>query len=170
MSGRGGPRGAMPPRGDRLLRERQHDAYRARGKLPEPTVCPECQAVYRNGRWCWVEIPFGVPRALCPACQRIRDRYPAGYVTLRGSFLREHREEVLGLLRHVEAREKADHPLHRIIGTREEEGALEITTTDMHLARALGDALHRAYRGELEYRYAKEDSLLRVAWSRGEAP
>jgi hypothetical protein len=45
-------------------------------------------------------------------------------------------------------------------------GTDAVTTTDAHLARRIGDALHHAYKGELEYRYNKEDNLLRVAWCR----
>jgi hypothetical protein len=45
------------------------------------------------------------------------------------------------------------------------EGTL-VTTTDTHLARRIGAALHDAYKGELEYRYNKQENLLRVAWSR----
>jgi hypothetical protein len=41
-----------------------------------------------------------------------------------------------------------------------------VTTTDAHLARRMGDALHDAYKGELEYHYNPEDNLLRVLWSR----
>jgi hypothetical protein len=41
-----------------------------------------------------------------------------------------------------------------------------VTTTDIHLARGIGDALHSAYKGELEYHYNKEENLLRVEWRR----
>ena len=41
-----------------------------------------------------------------------------------------------------------------------------VTTTDPHLARRIADALHDAYKGELRYRYNKEENLLRVTWSR----
>jgi NMD protein affecting ribosome stability and mRNA decay len=153
-------------RRDRLIREPEHDPYKSRRKLPEPTACPECGAVFREGRWQWVEVPFGVPRTLCPACHRIKDGYPAGYVTLRGEFVKGHREEILGLARNVEAREKGQRPLNRIMDAREEEEELIITTTDMHLARAIGDSLQSAYEGELDYTYTKEGSVLRVLWSR----
>jgi hypothetical protein len=32
-------------RGDRLIRERIHDPYKMRLKLPDPTLCPDCGAV-----------------------------------------------------------------------------------------------------------------------------
>ena len=43
---------------------------------------------------------------------------------------------------------------------------LLVTTTDPHLARRIGEALHHAYKGELDYHYNKEEKLLRVVWRR----
>jgi NMD protein affecting ribosome stability and mRNA decay len=150
-----------------LIREVRHDPYRAWEKPPEPTVCEDCAAAFREGRWSWEAAPVDAARGRCPACRRIRDDYPGGYVTLRGSFVDSHRDEILGLARNVEEREKAQHPLKRIMRVHEDEdGNLEITTTDPHLARSLGEALHAAYAGELDYQYAKQESLVRVSWSR----
>jgi hypothetical protein len=33
----------------------RHDPYKARHKLPEPAACPECGAVFHEGRGQWVE-------------------------------------------------------------------------------------------------------------------
>ncbi|HEX9627268.1 MAG TPA: hypothetical protein VGA00_10070 [Acidiferrobacterales bacterium] len=41
-----------------------------------------------------------------------------------------------------------------------------VTTTDMGLARSIGDAIHHAYKGELDYRYDDASSILRVHWRR----
>lgn len=147
--------------------EHEHDPYRARVHLQDPTVCEGCGATYRKGRWSWEPGPTDAPRALCAACQRTRDRYPAGFVTLRGSFLAAHRDDILNLVRNVEARECREHPMNRVMEV-EDRAADEIlvTTTDMHLARAIGNAIHAAHKGELDTRYAGEDSLLRVTWMR----
>ena len=151
---------------DRLIQEHDHDTYKSKRKLPEPTVCPDCKAVHHQGRWTWGASPASAHEMLCPACQRIRDRYPAGYVTLSGGFLRDHSQELLGLIRHVEAREKAEHPLKRIIDLADENGSTVITTTDIHLARSIGDALFHAYEGKLDYHYAEESNILHVSWER----
>lgn len=153
-------------RRDRLLREREHDTYMMRGKPPEPTVCAECKAVYHEGRWQWAARPAGAHERLCPACQRMRDRYPGGYLTLSGPFLRKHRDEILHVARNAEAREKAQHPLRRIMTVEENDDAILITTTTMDMARTLGDAVYHAYKGELDYQYTDEANILRVHWRR----
>lgn len=140
------------------------DPYQEREKLAEPSVCAHCGAVYHEGRWQWGAAPSNAHQATCPACHRIHDKLPAGYVSIEGQFAQAHREELISLARNLEAREKADHPLQRIIAIEDEGDHLTITTTDIHLARAIGDALHHAYKGELDYQYNANEYLLRVRW------
>ncbi len=85
---------------------------------------------------------------------------------MSGQFFEEHRQELLRLAHNVEAREKAEHPLKRIMDTEDQDGNTLITTTDIHLARSIGDALHDAYEGELDYEYTEEQNILRVTWRR----
>lgn len=149
-----------------LLQQVRHDSYKPRRKLPSPARCPDCGAVYRRGRWRWEAAPRVTAAARCPACLRIRDRLPAASVSLSGGFFTSHRDEILGRVRRCEQAEKQTHPMQRIMAIRESGAGMRITTTDAHLARRIGDALYHAYKGELEYRYNKEDNLLRVAWRR----
>lgn len=154
------------PRGDRLIREHVHDPYKARLKLSDPTVCPQCSAVYSKGRWHWGERPDRFHNELCQACHRSNDDYPAGILTLSGAFLVAHRTEILGIARHQEKLEKGEHPLHRIMNIEEQGGTTVIKTTDIHLPRRIGEALHRAYEGELDFHYEEESYFIRVAWNR----
>lgn len=153
-------------RRDRLLKELDHDPYHAKLKLKEPTVCPECKAVFHKGRWSWGEAPAGAHESLCPACQRIRDEIPAAFLTLRGDFLGGHLDEIMNLVRNYEERERAEHPLKRIMAIEEFEDGITVSFTEAHLARGIGEALHDAYEGELKYQYSDEDIMLRVEWSR----
>jgi hypothetical protein len=153
-----------PPRRDKLIQDQRHDPYRAKRLPPEPTVCPECGAVMRDGRWQWSGEPFGVPRSPCPACQRAADGYPAGYVTLTGPFERVNPDELVNLARNIETREQQEHALKRIIEIERSAAEIRITTTDTHLARAIGDAIHRSHGGRLEYKYAEDENLIRVLW------
>jgi len=156
----------QPARKDRLIREQVHDTYKSKRKLPEPTVCPTCRAVFRDGRWQWASPPAGAHAHTCPACQRIHDKYPAGSVHLSGGFFAAHRQEILNLARNEETRAQADHPLKRIMAIEEQSDGVLITTTDPHLARAIGEALHRACNGEMDLQYAEESSAVRISWRR----
>jgi NMD protein affecting ribosome stability and mRNA decay len=158
--------GWRPLQRQELRDELVHDTYKAKKGLQEPTRCPGCGAVYHGGRWQWGSVTADAQEELCPACHRIRDHFPAGYVTLAGDFLVTHRTDLLQLTRHREAHEKAEHPLERIMNIEDVEGGVLITTTGIHLARDIGEAVHAAYKGQLEYHYNKQENLLRVRWVR----
>jgi len=155
-----------PIRGKGIIVEKNHDAYRSEHKLPDAVSCPQCGASVHKGRWEWLEAPLGARKELCPACQRIHDEFPTGYVSLQGSFFQEHRDELMALVQTICAKAKADYPLQRFMGAQDVPGGVVVTTTDIHLARGIGDALHRAYQGNLELQYAEGQDLLRVHWTR----
>jgi hypothetical protein len=113
----------------------------------------------------WPNRPAHIRKGV-PACSRIHDQYPAGYLTVSGAFFSEHREELLHLLRNEAERAKAEHPLKRIMQIEDAKDGVLVTTTDIHLARGLGEALHHAYQGTLEYHYNERENLLRVVWER----
>lgn len=145
------------------------DPYQRRAKPTEPSACPDCGAVFHRGRWQWSEAPADAARQLCPACQRIRHGEPAGIVTLSGPFVLEHRDEVCALARHQEEAERGEHPLNRIMGLRDLPAGIEITTTDIHLPRRIGEAVRRAYDGDLDIHHDEERYFVRIRWSRGSA-
>jgi hypothetical protein len=96
----------------------------------------------------------------------VNDRYPAGELTIAGEFAAHHKDEILHLARHQEDQEKAEHPLHRIMEIEEQDGAIVVRMTDIHLPRRIGEALRHAYHGDLEFHYEGEVYLIRVRWSR----
>ncbi len=153
-------------RKNRLLRELVHDPYMSKLKLREPTVCPKCNAVFHKGRWAWSDIPSQAHKEMCPACHRINDKVPAGFLNLSGSFLKDHRTEILNLVHNFENIEKQEHPLKRIMNIQEVEDGLLVTFTDPHLTRGAGEAIHHAYEGELDFKYSKGEYILRVNWKR----
>jgi NMD protein affecting ribosome stability and mRNA decay len=155
-----------PNQGSRPVFEREVDAYRSKGKLAEPTVCPKCGAVYHAGRWQWIDAPADAHAETCPACHRIHDNYPAGFVTLKGAFLSAHSEEIKKIIQHHAEHERAEHPLKRIMAIDDEAGMMLVTTTDTHLARGIGEAVHNAYQGELKVEHSTGENLVRVYWQR----
>jgi NMD protein affecting ribosome stability and mRNA decay len=164
------PHGA--PQGRRIAGRAQGDQvidpYQRRRKLAEPTRCPGCGAIYRQGRWLWAELPpVGAEEERCPACRRMQDGYPAGVVTLKGAFVRGHEAEIRSLVLNAEQAEKNARPLNRIIAI-EDRGndGLVITTTDIHLPRRIGEALHRAFSGALAINYDENNYFVRIDWQR----
>jgi len=151
-------------RQDGIFQEREHDAYKAKGKLAEPSVCSQCGAVFHRGRWQWLEAPTDAHNVICPACRRIHDHFPAGYLTMKGDFFNKHRDEIMSLVRHYEKHMRTEHPLKRIMAIEDNDGTTLVTTTDIHLVRGIGEALHHAYQGDLEFHYNSEQNLLRVSW------
>jgi NMD protein affecting ribosome stability and mRNA decay len=153
-------------RRDRMIQEERHDTYRERGKWPEPTVCKECGSLFQDGRWSWNRPTKEANKAVCPACQRIADNCPAGYVEIRGTYFQGHREELLNLIRREEKLEKGEHPTERIISIVDEEDRSLVTTTGLHIAQRIGKALSRACRGDLSIHYSDDEKSIRVYWSR----
>ena len=141
------------------------DPYKRVAKLPEPTVCPQCGAVFQNGRWHWAARPDGAESVLCQACHRTNDNYPAGTVTLTGAAVAAHKDEIVRLARHQEEAVRGENPLNRIIAVADE-GAdrLVISTTDIHLPRRIGTALKRAYHGKLDEHFDEGGYFVRVNW------
>lgn len=143
-----------------------HDPYFQRHKPAEPAGCGDCGAVFHDGGWQWPIMPAGAHLMRCPACSRIHDDMPAAWVTIEGEFAQAHADELLELARNLEAREKAAHPLQRIIAIERDGSRAVLTTTGLNLARGIGDAFQRAYKGELDIHYSPDEYRLRVNWRR----
>ncbi|HSS26748.1 MAG TPA: BCAM0308 family protein [Usitatibacter sp.] len=144
----------------------EDDPYTAAAKPPEGTACPKCKATFHGGRWTWEKPERDAVDMICPACQRIDDRFPAGYVTIKGEFFKEHRDEIVSLIESHEKKEKAARPLQRIMGMDQKSEGFEVQTTDSQLARGIGEALHEAYKGDLKVRYSRDEKLVRAVWKR----
>jgi NMD protein affecting ribosome stability and mRNA decay len=144
----------------------ENDPYRASLKPPEPTTCPKCHATYTGGRWSWADAPDDSYEQVCPACQRIHDHFPAGYVTIKGEFFKDHRDEIVALIQNHEKSERERRPLQRIMNMEETREGFQVTTTDSHLARGIAEALHGAYKGDLKLRYSRDENLVRATWKR----
>ncbi|MGR9046160.1 MAG: BCAM0308 family protein [Gammaproteobacteria bacterium] len=159
--------GAEHGRHDRLIKEKVHDPYMTRSKPTEPTLCPECGVVFAKGRWEWLpEVPDNAHRELCPACQRIRDKVPAGFLTLSGDFFAAHRDEIMHLVHNKIEAQRAQHPMKRLMAIEDQEDGVIISFTDVHLPRGVGEAIEHAYKGDLDIHYTEEAGIVRVYWQR----
>lgn len=149
-----------------FVRRNVRAGEKSREKLTEPTVCPQCGLLYRNGRWVMEPGPAECNEQLCPACVKANNEDPAGIITLTGDFLAQHENEIINLVENVESRGRMEHPLARIIETESSAESMVITTTDTHLARAIGAAIHEAYEGEIDYQFTDDPEFVRITWQR----
>lgn len=153
-------------RRDRLTKEKEHYTYGDRNKWPDPTVCKTCGAIFTTGRWIWKERPESAHEAVCPACLRIANHHAAGFIELKGDFYQHRKQEVMNLVRNVEALQKTNYPLERVIEIQEMDEHTLITTTGVHVARRIGEALARSYQGKFSFQYGADEKLIRVYWER----
>jgi hypothetical protein len=152
----------------RAQQPQYEDPYRLGAKLPEPAACRQCGAVYHKGRWQWAARPADAEDVLCPACRRINDRLPAGILTLRGEYLRSQPRQVAieSQIRHIVEAEKAEHPLNRLMAIERQGDEIVVTTTDVHLPRRIGEAIHTAHHGDLHIDFEQDNAFVRVDWRR----
>jgi hypothetical protein len=154
-------------RNDRLIQEHVHDPYFVRGRHHDPSVCPKCNLVFHDGVFDWTE--GAVPNArkmVCPACKRIDDNYEGGHVVLEGAFLAGHKEDVVNTVKKAEAQEKRQRPLERIMELVVADNRIEVRTTYEHVARRIGQAVHKAFKGDLKMHYPEGEKFVRVHWRR----
>ena len=157
-------------RQDRLLQEEVHDPYFVKQRYRDPSVCEKCNVVFRNGAFEWMEtIPRNAGRMICPACRRIEDKFEGGVVTLEGDFLSRHKSDILNLITKTEKTEQMSRPLERIISLTDRGNKIEILTTYEHIARRIGQAIHKAFKGNLAVQYREGEKYARVFWTREEA-
>jgi hypothetical protein len=55
-------------------------------------------------------------------------------------------------------------PLERIISIEEQDDEIMIKTTYEHLARRIGEAIHRAHKVDLQLNYPEGKKYVRVYW------
>jgi len=134
--------------------------------MTDGTVCPECRASVHGGRWQWLQAAAGAAEFRCPACRRIDDDFPAGFLTIEGNFFDRHRVELMHLVQTRSNRAAADHPLRRLMSAADTPEGVLLTTTDTHLAREIGTALHESYGGALNFSYESDHEMVRVHWAR----
>jgi len=161
------------PEGERRGRigGKSTNPYHEDRKYPEPTICPKCHLVYRNGRWQDGELDpkeSSPHSSHCPSCRREIDRLPAGLLFLQGEYLSKHREEILNIAKNQATAAASHRPLQRIMWIEQDGGTVEIATSNSHLASRIGKAIESACKGELIAKHGDAAQLIRLYWERND--
>lgn len=154
-------------RRDRLIKQARHDAYHEKQKFPDPTVCTECGVRFSDGRWLWTDtVDEPANETICPACRRAAEQNPAGVIDIQGGFYEDRMDEVLNLINNTERDETLQHPMERLIQVVSDDDGARVTTTGVHIARRIGDAVSRAYGGEYSIEYLDDEKRVRISVER----
>ena len=178
---RAAPRRAPPaPKGKGLIQslsrrfardEKAPRVVKRTGRLPEPTVCERCGAVYRGKTWRAGERSrktqlAGVHWAVCPACRQVAAGEYFGRVVIRGGFADAHDAEIRTRVERVAARARYTQPERRIVSVDRTEDGLEVLTTSQKLAHRIVRALQKCYGGDTEYHWTEPHGELYAVWER----
>jgi len=162
-----------PPVNIRNNVESYSDPYIDDESPVENTVCRHCGSIFTAGRWYFKgdltkdKMPTGPKHeTLCPACQKLRDHVPSGILKLTGRFVDEHRDEILNLVRNESHKALGDNPLERVMSLESIVNGIQITTTNEKLAQRIGKAVHKAYSGDIEYKWSEDNKQARINWVR----
>lgn len=165
-------------KGHRIVKKKainsEKDPYLLKAFPHDRAICARCGAVYHDKRWKLLEKAPVAPaktkavRVVCPACQKIRDAFAAGYVTIQGGFLKNHRDDILRLIKNKEAHAVRYNPLDRIMAIRQKTGVIDVTTTTEKLAQLIGRMIKKAFAGKVVYKWSSDVKLARIIWTREE--
>lgn len=148
-------------------------AHRGPKSPHEPLVCRHCGNVYLKRRWLLATDPraavtgAAAEPVTCPACEAEASGVASGFLRLEGAFFVSHRPDIDALLRAEAARAAEDNPLGRIIKWEvSADGGLVVATSTEHLASRLGEAVRKAYGGDLDHGFSHGNKLVRATWRR----
>ena len=142
------------------------DPYKNPGTLWTPSVCPQCNAISHAGRLYLGPHPAAVSEVVCQACHRSNDSFPAGVVTLHGTFVRPNRAVLVHAARQQAESERRERPLNRIINIEQGDDRIVVNTTDIQLPVRIGEAIRRTFQGTLDRHFDEDGYIVRVDWHR----
>lgn len=139
-------------------------------------VCGRCHAIYHPKHWHLDEAEYqrlkqdpNIEEIVCPSCIAIERQDFRGQVTLKGSTLAQHKEQILNTIYNEEAHLRATNPHSRIGLIEEVEGEVHVWTVNEFLADRIAKELKKAFSGShVEITHLPRENFTRVMWWREE--
>lgn len=146
------------------------DPYMDKNLYVDPTICPTCGLIYYRKRWInnpeLIKEVKGKNKEIvqkeCPACRKIRDKYPLGVVEIYGDFVSQKNEEVNSRIKHIAADEFTHNPLERIMSVKNENNRIIIETTTEHLAEKIGKKIAKTFKRKVKIIFSDTEKFVRV--------
>ena len=148
----------------------ESDSYLPRLDPKGVLQCSGCGAFHHRRHWTLTPpAGFGSPAhkhlVFCPACRKVRDRFPGGELALHG-VAAGNRGEIARILRNEESRAREKNPLERIMRMDVVTDGWRIETTTEKLAQRLGRSIKKARGGTLSYKWGHNNKFVRVVWKK----
>ncbi len=138
------------------------------GRLPEPSACERCGAVFSRRSWRRAGAAPLLARAhwtICPGCKQASKEVGFGRILLRGAFVAANEELVRRRIANVAARAKSTQPERRISSIERQGDVIEVLTTSQKLAHRIVHELKKVFRGRATYAWS-DDGTLFATWQR----
>jgi hypothetical protein len=147
----------------------ERDSYLPRRSPKGIIQCTGCGAFYFKRRWT-LSAPSAFASSVrarpvyCPACRKMRERFPEGELRLVGLEAGD-RNEIARILRNEEEAAREKNPLERIMRFHARNGDWWVETTTEKLAQRLGRSVRKARGGKLQFKMGHNNKFMRVIWS-----
>ena len=89
-----------------------------------------------------------------------------GLVTLSGAFLKDHEDEILGLIKHESALSEESNPAHKVTSIEKKDDKIIVKTAMHGLAMHIGKSLMHAYKGDHKFTFSHDEKYVEVDWRR----
>jgi hypothetical protein len=149
----------------------EKDMYLPRMDPKGVIQCSGCGAFHYRRHWTLVppgnfNTQVHAHAVYCPACLKIKDRYPGGELRLSGLDTAE-RHEIVRILRNEEEQARTKNPLERIMRLEAVDAGWKVETTTEKLAQRLGRAVRKARGGSVVFKWSHNNKFVRVRWEKG---
>jgi hypothetical protein len=142
----------------------------AAGRLPEPSVCERCGAVFSRRLWRRDRKVTGafLERARwvrCPACVQTAEQTGFGRVVIRGAYALANEAVIRRRIANVASRAARTQPERRTSTIDRHDDLIEVITTSQKLAHRIVRELKKSFRGRASYAWS-DDGTLFATWER----
>jgi NMD protein affecting ribosome stability and mRNA decay len=134
-------------------------------------ICKYCHSIYQGKKWEPLKdmnatFVDEITKGVCPSCHLEKGHLSDGVLTLSGTFLEQHKDEVKHLIHNLGEKEEERDIMNRIERIDESEPQqMVIYTTKNSLAVEIGKKVNDSYKGgKLDIKFSKKDKPVEVHW------
>lgn len=157
----------------KLFRQSEDEGFKTRAiaQKAEPffLICPKCAAIKENKRWYFdPEVTEAARREheerLCPGCEAVANTWYEGMIILRNPAISHMPGQVEALIHNQEDAHRVDDPKNRIVRIDKGQNEWRVYTATPFLARMIAERLESAYGAHAQYRWSRDERLVKILW------